>query len=145
MRYELVQPANLHSAWPDVLLGIDRIHEKSSERWLAEDVYCHIRTGAAQLFRCYDGDVYRGFILTETKRESFTNEATLHVWLIYGEPQYGNFADAAPFVTESVNFLDSVARANKATLMTFDGRFGWREMLKGWFKPVKVRYERRVT
>jgi len=144
MRYELIAPANLHSAWTDVLRGLKRILEKSPERWLPEDVYAHIKIGLAKLYLAFDPH-YRGFFIVEVKHDMFTNEKYLGVWCLYAEPQLGNRADVAQFVPETIGYLDAMARANECTRIQCEGRPGWSEYLKGYFRVSKVKYERAIV
>jgi hypothetical protein len=73
-----VAPADLHSVWPQIRVGVDAIIARAKERFIPEDVYASIKTGAAQLFTAPDG-----FMVLQNQRNEFTNQPTLHVWLTY--------------------------------------------------------------
>lgn len=146
MRFDLIPPDSLHAAWPRVKAGLLRVLEVSPERWLPEDVFTHLRLNRAQLYAGWDGERYAGFFVTENKKDIFTNEPYLSVWCLYGEPTQGeHFADARQFVSETMAFIDGLARNVGAKWIAMDGRSGWARYLKDWFEPVKVRYERKVS
>jgi hypothetical protein len=145
MRYEMIAPENLRACWTRVKLGLERILAVSTETWLPEDVYVHLRMKLAQLYLAYNGDEYRGFIVTESKRDNFTNEPYLNVWLLYGEPRTGDhFAEVGMFVDETIGFIDELARGAGITLIRMSGREGWKRFLRGNFKPIRVCYERQL-
>lgn len=80
MKFQYVTPAELHSVWFQVRSGLEVVLEKSFDTWIPEDVYCAIRTGAAQLF-LIDG----GFVVLQNNRDQWTNEPSLHIWITYHE------------------------------------------------------------
>jgi hypothetical protein len=141
----MIAPENLRSCWTRVKAGLERILQVSHETWIPEDVYAHLRTKLAQLYLAHDGDEYRGFIVVETKRDNFTNELYLNVWLLYGEPHGGeHFAEVGAFVDETIGFIDNLARSSGLRLVRMSGREGWKRFLRGNFKPVRVCYERQL-
>lgn len=145
MRFDLIPPDSLHSVWPYVKRGLERVREAVAERWLPEDIFTHIKIGRAQLFLGYDGDHCRGFFVTQTLKDNFTNETYLLVWILWAEPTTGDhFAGVGAFVGETMNYIDALARANKATSIRMHGRRGWERYLKDYFMPVKVEFERKV-
>ena len=146
MRFDLIPPDNLHSVWPYVKRGLERVREVSGERWLPEDVYTHIRLARAQLFLGYDGDHCRGFFITQNLKDAYTNEPYLNVWVLWAEPTTGdNFAGVGAFVGETMDYLDAYARSTKAQTIRMYGRRGWERYLKDYFLPVKVEFERKVN
>lgn len=145
MRFDLISPDNLHSVWPYVKRGLLRLLEVSSERWLPEDVFTHLKIARAQLFLAYDGDHCRGFFITQTLKDNFTNETYLLVWVTWAEPTVGeHYAGVGAFVTDVLEYLDNLARAVKAGSIRMYGRKGWERYLSGAFTPVKVEFERKV-
>ena len=146
MRFELIMPEALHSVWPYVKVGLERVREVTPERWLAEDIFAHIRIGRAQLYLGYDGTQCRGFFITENKRELFSNVPYLNVWVLWAEPTIGEHcAQVDGFIAETIAFIDACAKKVGAQWISWEGRWGWAKYLKDYFKPIKVRYEREVS
>lgn len=145
MRFDLIPPDALHSVWPYVKRGLERVREVSPERWLPEDLYAHLRIGRAHLYTGWHEERYLGFFITENKRDPFTNDAFVNVWVLFAEPQQGeHFADVGQFIKDTIAFIDTIALNAGAKWIAMDGRTGWQRMLKGYFEPVKVKYERMV-
>jgi hypothetical protein len=79
------------------------------------------------------------------KRDHFDNSPFLNAWVVYAEPTNGeNFADVAPFIQETITFLDDVARRSGASTIRMSGRRGWERYLGELFTPIRVCYERRL-
>lgn len=145
MKFDLIAPDNLHAVWDRVRDGLDRVRDVSPERWLPEDIFTHLRIGRAQLYAGFSDIAYLGFFIIESKRDPFTNEAYLNVWVLYAEPTTGDhFAGVEPFVRETMEFIDGLARKAGAQWIAMEGRMGWQRFLKEWFTPVKVKMERKV-
>ena len=80
MKFQYVNPADLHSVWFHVKQGLEIVLERSFDTWIPEDVYCAIKGGNAQLF-VFDG----GFIVVQRLNDQWTNEPYLHIWITYHE------------------------------------------------------------
>jgi hypothetical protein len=146
MRYEMIAPENLRACWTRVKAGLERVLQVGSETWIPEDIYTYLRTKMAFLYLAWDGDEYRGFMVIESKRDVFTNQPFLHVWVLFGEPRSGldHFAAVEQFVGETVEFIDGLAQAAGTSTVRMSGREGWKRFLRGKFKPVRVCYERQL-
>lgn len=145
MRFLYVEPENLREHWPKVRVGLERILVTSPERWIPEDIHTHIKIKAAQLYLGFDGETYRGFLLTESKRDVFTNAPYVNVWCVYAEPiNDGHFADVEPLSAETIQFLDGLAKQIGAKEIRMSGRKGWERFLAGQFTVTRVCYERKV-
>ena len=95
----------------------------------------------------YDGERYAGFIVTEARRDTYSNEPYLNVWVLYAEPQDGkeHFAGVDPFIAETFAYLDELARTSGALWISASGREGWTKLLADYLRPVMVCYERKLT
>ncbi len=147
MRYELIPPENLHAVWPEIKPGIERVKEVSSVPWVPEDIFAHIRFKFAALTYAYsDSGKRRGFFVTEVKRIPHSGEVNFHIWVLYADPVDGSdhFADTRGLMNETLDYLDTLARNANATVMSFDGRWGWTRFLGSAFTPTSVRMERKV-
>ena len=60
MRY--IHPNNLHDVWGLVSEGLTRIHDRSSDRWKAEDVYWQLKNNGYTLHVCEDD---KGFAILQ--------------------------------------------------------------------------------
>jgi hypothetical protein len=78
MRFEYINPSDIHSVWNEVKRGIEVIIVRSNEKFTPEDVYASIKSGLAQLFMIDDG-----FTVLQNIRNEFTNQPVLHIWLTY--------------------------------------------------------------
>lgn len=148
MKFDLIPPELLQACWPQVRAGLERIKDVGKAvRWIPEDVFTHIKLGRAQLRLGYDGERYAGFLVTEMRRDVFTNEPYLNVWCLYAEPQEGkeHFAGIDPFIAETFAYLDRVGREAGALWLRAEGREGWTKVLAGIMEPVMVVYERKLT
>jgi hypothetical protein len=141
----MIAPENIRDCWTRVKAGLERVLEVSSETWIPEDIYVHLRMKLATLYLAFDGDVYRGFFVTEVKRDPFTNEPYINIWILHGEPTKGeHFADVGAFVEETLGFIDGLASGNGYRLIRMSGREGWKRYLRGHFKPTRICYERQL-
>jgi hypothetical protein len=143
VRFELIRQDNLRESWPAVKRGLERVLTIGKEYWLTEDVYAHLRMNLATLYLGFADDRYLGFFIAETKREPYTNESYVNVWILFAEPQNGeNHAGVAEFVQETIAYIDEIARKLGVTRIRMSGREGWKRFLKGYFEPVKTEFER---
>ena len=141
MKYEPIDPAILHAYWPKVRPGLERIKEKGCVHWIPEDVYAHLRFKLATLYIA-SGE-RDGFFVLERNNCSFSGGLVVNVWALYAEPRVGeHFADVSEFVGNAVSFIDGVAKGLGAKRVTCDGRGGWEKVLKDYFRPTLVHYER---
>jgi hypothetical protein len=78
--FQYIQPVDLHKHWFHVKQGLEAILKKAFDTWIPEDVYCAVKTGAAQLF-LIDG----GFVVMQSCKDQWSNEPYLHIWITYHE------------------------------------------------------------
>jgi hypothetical protein len=128
MTFNYIQPVDLHKHWFSVRTGLEVVLEKSFDTWIPEDVYCAIRTGAAQLF-LMDG----GFVVMQSNRDQWTNEQSLHIWITYHES--GGF-DVTDEFHSSLRKLADNAGINK---ITFSSKRRWER--KSGAKVKEIIYE----
>jgi hypothetical protein len=145
MTFDLIAPEQIRAVWPRVKAGLERVLQVCTETWIAEDIFAHLRTKLANLYVCHEGNTYLGFFIIEAnKRDPFTNELFMNVWIVYAEPQNGgeHFADVARLVEDSIGFLDGLAQKAGIKVIRMSGRRGWERFLSGVFQPIRVCYER---
>ena len=128
MKFQYINPADLHSVWFQVRSGLEVVLEKSFDTWIPEDVYCAIKTGNAQLF-LIDG----GFVVMQSNRDQWTNEQSLHIWITFHES--GNFDVTDDFHSNLRKLADN-AGINK---ITFSSKRRWER--KSGAKVKEIIYE----
>ena len=128
MKFQYINPADLHSVWFQVRSGLEVVLEKSFDTWIPEDVYCAIKTGNAQLF-LIDG----GFVVMQSNRDQWTNEQSLHIWITFHES--GNFDVTDDFHANLRKLADN-AGINK---ITFSSKRRWER--KSGAKVKEIIYE----
>lgn len=130
----------LHACWPKVRKGLERIAEKGKENWLPEDVYVALRTGRATL---YVADP--GFFILEKVDEAFTHQSVLNIWCLHAQAEDGgHHAGVLQFRDEAIAYIDGVAKSLGIKRIKMSGRKGWQKVLKDYFTPVRVMYERSI-
>lgn len=141
MKYEPVHPENIRQVWPDILPGLQRVIEKGKAKWQAEDMYAALKYARATLYLA-TGE-RSGFFVLERKKCPHTAEEYVNVWALHAEPTKGeNYGDVAPFVADAMSFIDGVTKGLGLKRITLEGRRGWEAMLKDYFKPRMVLFER---
>ncbi len=142
MKFEHISANALHSVWPWVRTGLERVLIKSPESWLPEDIYTAIRTGHAWLVIGKDGDHCVGFFVVEVIPDQFRPSLKLNVWIAYATGADGHYAEALAYTPDVVAELDKIAKAKGVNTIRMRGRRGWERALKGYFEPVQTIYER---
>lgn len=142
MRFE--QTTNLHPVWPWVRAGLERVLLKSSEDWIPEDVYHHLKAGRASLHIAKEGEQNLGFLIVELVPSIFNpDKKRLNVWICYADPTLGeHYADALIHAPETIAKLDDIAKFFGVT-WRLHGRKGWERVLKDVCDVVSVSYERK--
>jgi hypothetical protein len=115
VKFQYINPADLHSVWFQVRSGLEVVLEKSFETWIPEDVYCSIKTNNAQLFM-FDG----GFMVVQSIKDQWTNEPSLHIWITYHETN----ADVN-LVNEFSSNLRQLANNAGINKITFGSKRRW--------------------
>lgn len=82
-RLDYIAPYDLHSIWPQVREGIERVRHKTAETYLPEDVYHAIKSNVATLHMAYLDNAYAGFAIFTPYRDQYTNKMILHCWIAY--------------------------------------------------------------
>lgn len=95
MEWKLTQvnPAELHSWWPLVRPGLERVRTRARASWLCEDIYSAVRTGGATMHVGYIDRRYAGVLVLTINTDPFTAERSLLIWAAYachpGALRYG--------------------------------------------------------
>lgn len=85
MEWKLVQvnPVELHSYWPQVKPGLERVRTKARASWLCEDIYSAVRSGAATMHVAYIDQHYAGALVLTINTDPFSAERSLLIWAAY--------------------------------------------------------------
>lgn len=138
MTFDLIPPESLHAYWTYVREGLERVKNRSKERWLVEDVYTAIRTKRSTLYIARDDNRQIGFFVAEMSIEPFSNEPVLFIWTLFG-PNTLSYMDTC------IEYFDQLAHSIGAKRIRFTGRKGWQKVLKGRFQAVRIIYEKELT
>ena len=65
----VIDPADLHSVWPDVRASLEKVLRKSPSRWLPEDVFTAIRSANATLYVVQENGCYIGCFVLQLRAE----------------------------------------------------------------------------
>ena len=76
--FTYIAPQDLHTVWGFVKCGLETVKRKTGEKWLPEDIYSAIKSGAAQLFTFPDG-----FTVLQNLRDEWTNEPYLFIFIMF--------------------------------------------------------------
>lgn len=82
MKFEYINPADLHKAWFSIRQGLEVVLERTGEEYLPEDVYSSIKSGASHLY-LVDG----GFTVLINSKNQYSNEPVLFIWILYSNTQ----------------------------------------------------------
>lgn len=134
LRY--IHPSLLHDWWDQVLPGLLKVREHSSDGWRPEDVYSEIRAGRSTLHIGLIDAQYIGFVVL-TPLQSYDGNR-LNVWCAYAKTEHD---PVALFIDD----LKEMARAINAKKLTFSSPRRWDKRLRnyGW-NPVKTTYAMEV-
>ncbi len=131
-----VNPAELHSWWPLVRPGLERVRSKARASWLAEDIYSAVRTGAATMHVGYIDQRYAGVLVLTINTEPFTAERSLLIWAVY---------TCHPLALRQglADVRAMAARAGVRKLVFHSPRRGWsRRLAAEGFQISEMKFER---
>lgn len=123
-----------HLIWPHLEASLQRVKDKTGERWTPPFVLRQIQEGKAGLFRFHEDGRHLAYMVVE-RLEGY--EVSLNVWILEGSPGL----DKAQAL---VSLIDNLARSVGARVWKFTGRKGWARLLEGYTRPVATVYEREI-
>ena len=131
-----INSGELHSWWPLVKPGLERVRIKARATWLCEDIYLAVRTARATMHVGYIDQAYAGVLVLTIEMDPFTAEKALLIWAAYTRHplalQYG-LADIKTMA----------ARAGLRKLSFRSPRRGWTRRLAGeGFEVTEMKFER---
>jgi hypothetical protein len=138
MEWKLTQvnPAELHTWWPLVRRGLERVRTKARASWLSEDIYSAVRTGAATMHVGYIDRQYAGVLVLTINADPFTAERSLLLWAVYTCHPL-----ALGFGLAEVKAM--AARAGVRKLVFHSPRRGWsRRLAAEGFEISEMKFER---
>ena len=118
--------------------GILQCIAKGREKFLPEDIYCHLRTNNAWAFVMRsDDDAEFGFLVLQTLHDP--DGSVMYIWVLWCEPTEGvKHKDA---IYEELRKLAIAAKAKRIRMQS--PRPGWGQ--ETFFKQVAVVYEHEVS
>ena len=117
---------------PEVIRALERVKEKTGDRWTVPFVLSCIEKGFAGLYEIRDKD-HIAWIVVERMDQG---EVWMNLWIMEGKGlEKGR---------EIYPLLDDLARSIGASRWRCTGREGWGRACD-WLKPVAVVYERILT
>lgn len=129
-----VHPNELQGSWDQVKEGLQKIHARASDGWIAEDVYAAIKGGNSTLHLCYVDQEYVGFIVL-TPMQGY-DVRKLHIWCAYN---IGETSNLELFIAQ----LENMARSIGARKLTFASPRRWERRLPD-FRLATTYYEKEV-
>ena len=121
-----------HYVWPIVETALQRVKEKTGERWTPAFVMSRITSGQAGLFRFTDDDNHVAWMVVEKYDQG---EAWMNVWIVEGEGLERGL--------ECMALVDTLCKQIGASSWRCTGRNGWGKALG--LKPIATVYERVLT
>lgn len=118
-----------HYVWPIVETALQRVKEKTGEKWTPAFVMSRITSGQAGLFRFTDDGNHVAWMVVERYDQG---ETWMNVWIVEGEGLERGL--------ECMALVDTLARQIGASSWRCTGRKGWGKALG--IKPVATVYER---
>jgi hypothetical protein len=117
--------------WPRIRPFLDQMAHLS-DGWIAEDVYCYLKSGLATLYVA-EGE-WRGFAVLQLLPHYSSKR--LHCWIV-------QTTDDPQIYMEEV---EKIARQAGAHVITFDSpRKGWEKRAKRLgFRPTMIRYTKEL-
>lgn len=76
-----IQQAEIGAYWPLVKAGIEKVAERASDGWIAEDVYMALKQGVSQLLVAFVANYYVGFLVV-TPTVGWAGPQ-LHIWALF--------------------------------------------------------------
>ncbi len=116
---------------PDVITALQRIKEKTGEKWTPDFVLAAVREGRAGLFGIYNVDTLLAYMVCERMDQG--DGVWMNVWCVEGA--------GLEHMQSLIPLVDELARSIGARSWRATGRKGWSK----WLKPVATVYEREVT
>jgi hypothetical protein len=113
-RLRAIDPAQLHTIWPQVRMGLDAVKAKHDPDWLPEDIYTSLKANAATLLVADEAD---GFLILQ-KQQRFYGACVL-VWVCYAPGEMSKFSRSV------YGELERLAREVGAMRIEMHGRKGW--------------------
>ena len=121
---------SVHLIWPHLEAALQRVKDKTGERWTLPFVFDRIASGNAGLFRFHEDGKHFGYMVVERYDQG---EVWMNVWILEGEG-LDRFDECLPLV-------DDLAKSIGAASWRCTGRKGWAKFLK----PVATVFERELT
>jgi hypothetical protein len=121
---------SVHLIWPHLEMSLQRVKDKTGERWSPVFVLKRIQEGAAALFRFSDNGRHIAYMVCERYDQG---EVWMNVWIVEGA--------GLEMFDECLPLVDGLAKSIGATSWRCTGRKGWAKFLK----PVATVYERELT
>jgi hypothetical protein len=129
-----VPAARIKEVWPFVVEGLNRIHQRSRDRWCNEDIYMQLKLGNCGLYIVNDMD---GFVILQPLQGWDGGEMMVFVAYI---PPGGNVME------EAFEDVKRIARESGMRRLKFQSmRNGWgkKAAILGW-KPTYQEYEMEI-
>jgi hypothetical protein len=131
-----VNSGELHSWWPLVRPGLERVRIKAGTTWLCEDIYCAVRTGRATMYVGYIDRHYAGVLVLAINVDPFTAEKSLLIWAVYTRHPL-----AVKYGMADVRKIAAGAGLRKVVF--YSPRRGWsRRLADEGFKVTEMKFER---
>lgn len=124
-----VTPDGLYALWPWVRAGLEKAVNKTSQRYLPEDVYVMLRGGRAWLYVVGE---QQGFAVMEKLLDP--DGLVLFVFAMWGEPW-----SIAPMKAQLYDELTALAQSIGAKRVRMQGRKGWEA--EAYWKPTAIVFE----
>lgn len=115
---------------PEVYRALQRIKEKTGEKWTPDFLLAAIDDRRAGLFAIRDGETHIAWMVCE--RIDQGDGVVMNVWALEGE--------GLEYAERIFLLIDDLARSIGAVSWKCTGRKGWAK----WLKPVATVYEREV-
>lgn len=137
-KLEWIKPAQLRKYWPIIKEGV-QIIEKSTDAWIAEDIYMAIKTGSCNLHVGTLDGKYIGFIIIQ-QQENY-GVTSLHIWAGYSTAQKFDILELA-----SEQFKEWGASINAEKITFSSTRPGWAKQAKkiGFEASPLITYEMKL-
>ena len=86
-RLRAIDPAQLHTIWPQVRAGLEAVKAKHNPDWIPEDIYTSLKANAATLLVADEAD---GFLILQ-RQQRFYGPCVL-VWVCYAPGEMAQLA-----------------------------------------------------
>lgn len=119
-----------HHVWPVVEKALERVREKTGERWTPPFVLARILNQEAGLFRFTDDGDHVAWMVAERYEQG--EAPWLHVWILEGE--------GLEHSAQAIALIDALAGNVGCMVWRLTGRKGWGKVLG--LKPIGYVFER---